>query len=76
MKWVLFLAVFFLALGAFLIISNHNLHLGVKEEISIFYGWYYHWLTSLVSQGEHITGYALKLDWLPTNTTDLNRTLE
>ena len=72
MRWVIFLVVFFLFLGAFLIISNENLHLRKQKELAVFYNLYYSWLSNLANQGEHLSGYAIKLDWLPTNSTLLN----
>jgi len=70
----LFIILIFLALGAFFIISNHNLHIGAKAEFEKFSGLYYSWLSGLFDNAKDITGYVIKSDWLPKtlNSTKLN----
>lgn len=56
---------FFLFLGAAFIISNHNLHLNVHDELRIFSQAYLGWFATLATHGVHITGYVVHSEWLP-----------
>lgn len=66
MKIVLGL-LFFLALGAFFIISNNNLALSSAENVPIFKMYYSQWVDSLLSQFKGVTGYVVNSDWLPSS---------
>ena len=55
----------FLFIGALLIISNYNLHLGDQLERDTFFGMYTGWLTSLFQQGIDVTGYVVGFQWMP-----------
>jgi hypothetical protein len=64
MKIVLFIMIFLLV-GAFFIISNGNLHLANKVEFNQFASAYYSWFGQIFSNAGHVTGYAIRMDWLP-----------
>lgn len=54
-----------LFLGALFIISNQNLHLAVSSERQTFFQDYSVWLGNLFHQAVDVTGYIIKVDWLP-----------
>jgi hypothetical protein len=54
-------------LGALFIISNHNLHLLVPAERTIFFDYFLSWVGTLFQQGVDVTGYIVKFEWLPKN---------
>ncbi|HKZ34143.1 MAG TPA: hypothetical protein VJ142_02830 [Candidatus Nanoarchaeia archaeon] len=56
-----------LVLGALFIISNQNLHLLVSQEREIFFNTYSGWITDIMGKIVDVTGYAVKLKWLPTS---------
>ena len=56
-----------LVLGALFIISNQNLHLLVSPEREIFFNAYSGWITDMTGKIVDVTGYAVKLKWLPTS---------
>ena len=55
----------FLFVGAFFIISNENLALNSSENVGIFFSGYGEWIDGLVNNGKIVTGYVLKMGWLP-----------
>ena len=67
---VFMLIIIFLLLGAFFIISNENLHLGDDEEFSEFSSAYKDWADGLTSNVKSLTGYLVKLEWLPPSDSD------
>ena len=54
-----------LFLGALFIISNNNLHLGDNVEREVFFNYYSSWLGNIFNQGQAITSYVVKFEWLP-----------
>ena len=64
MRTVLFVLKFFL-LGAFFIISNHNLALSVPEHRGEFVSDYKAWLLEITNNVVSATGNIVKLEWLP-----------
>ena len=62
---IFLLIIVFLLLGAFFIISNNNLALIVPKNIDIFIVKYIGWFSDLSQNIKSLTGYAIKLDWLP-----------
>ena len=71
MKVLMFL-VFFLLTGAFFIISNEQIHLNSPENIDHFLMLYSRWLDNLFDNGKIMTGYIVKMEWLPDNETISN----
>lgn len=65
----LIIALIFLLFGAFFIVSNENLHLSDKDDLSRFAGLYYDWFGGLFKNLGKITGYIGKISWLPGNQT-------
>ncbi len=57
--------VMFLLIGAFFIVSNNNIHLGISEERAKLSGIYYNWVNSLFDKVKEITSYVVKSEWLP-----------
>ena len=70
---VLMLIVFFLALGAFFVISNENLQLRNETDFIEFGNIFYSWIQSLFSNIIGLTGYVTHFDWLPKNITNSSR---
>jgi len=64
MKTFLFIMMF-LFVGAFFIISNENIALNSSENMGIFFSEYGEWIDSLFDNGKVVTGYVLKMGWLP-----------
>jgi len=64
MKTFLFIMLF-LFVGAFFIISNENIALNSSENVGIFFSEYGEWIDSLFGNGKVVTGYVLKMEWLP-----------
>lgn len=64
MKTFVFI-VFLLLLGAFFIISNENIKLNSKENILLFFDSYLSWLDKLLDNGKTVSGYVVKMEWLP-----------
>lgn len=60
---------FFLALGAFFIISNYNLALYEDSNTALFKVYYGQWVDSLIDQVGGITGYVVNSDWLPSQNS-------
>ncbi len=65
MKIVLFI-VMFLLIGAFFIISNSNLHIGNPEQRGQFMQDYHGWFVKIVNNTVGVSGYVIKMDWLPS----------
>ena len=63
---MLFLA--FLLLGGFFIVSNQNLHLINKEDVSVFYDSYLSWCGGILSNIKSVTGYVVNLKWIPSSS--------
>lgn len=63
------LVIIFLLLGAFFIVSNHGLHLSDAGEIKKFFGEYYSWAGSLLSNAKSIVGYVVEAKWLPSSNS-------
>ncbi|MBS3089562.1 hypothetical protein J4461_01625 [Candidatus Pacearchaeota archaeon] len=55
----------FLLIGAFLIISNNNLHISQSEGRVIFARSYYNWIFGLFGNVKSLTGYFVSTEWLP-----------
>jgi len=64
MKIAIFLVIFLLA-GAFMVISNNNLHIGDSEEFNKFMGIYYGWFFKLFDNVKSVTGYVVNVNWMP-----------
>ena len=64
MKTFLFILMF-LFVGAFFIISNENIALNSSENVGMFFEEYGGWIDSLFGNGKVVTGYVLKMEWLP-----------
>ena len=61
-----FLIVFMLfILGALFIISNNNLLMFEKENVSEFVDLYINWVDNIYQNTKLITGNIVKQDWLP-----------
>ncbi len=67
------LLIFFLALGAFFVISNENLQLRNEADFMEFGNIFYSWIQSLFSNLISVTGYVTNFDWLPKNMTNSSR---
>lgn len=61
--------VMFLLIGAFYIISEKNLALRNSDSLEKFGVYYTSWLGSIIENLGYLTGYVVKLDWLPMNVT-------
>ena len=59
------LAMVFLLMGAFFIISNGNLHMNRAYDVGIFMKSYYLWFGSLFDNAKGMTAYVVKSEWLP-----------
>ncbi len=57
--------VFFLLFGAFFIISENNIKLNNQENIKEFFDEYKEWLVKLTDNTKTVSGYVLKMGWLP-----------
>jgi len=64
MKIFMFI-IMFLLIGAFFIISEENMHLGNSEERGQFFDIYGHWFDGLIDNAGVVSGYVIKMDWLP-----------
>ena len=64
MKTLMFVVVFLL-IGAFFIISNENLKMNEKPNVSAFFKMYGSWMTGLLKNSGQLAGYVVKMDWLP-----------
>ena len=50
----------FLLLGAFFIITDHNIHLNKGNEMNKFIGFYYSWFAGLFDNVKGVTGYVIR----------------
>jgi len=66
MKVYLFI-LFFLLLGAFFIITEHNLALKNTEARVELGNTYLSWVGQVLGNSVRLTGYVAKLEWLPKN---------
>lgn len=62
---ILILVVMFLCIGAFFIISQNNLALDSSENADKFISLYKTWLEKTFENLGSLTGYVIKMDWLP-----------
>jgi len=69
---VLMFIILFLLIGAFSIVSNENIKLNSKENINHFFDLYGKWFDKLVGNGEVVSGYVIKMKWLPNDNEDIN----
>ncbi|MFW6025029.1 MAG: hypothetical protein ACOCRX_01675 [Candidatus Woesearchaeota archaeon] len=71
MKLITYILIFLL-FGAFLIQVNYEFNLKDKEDQRGFLYHFGSWVSNLFSNVKTLTGYAIRMDWLPdgTNVTD------
>ena len=71
MKLITYILIFLL-FGAFLIQVNYEFNLKDKEDQRGFLYHFGSWVSNLFSNVKTLTGYAIRMDWLPdgTNATD------
>ena len=62
--------VIFLLMNAFFIISENNLKLNDPENIKVFMSAYVGWFKSIGNNLGTITGNAVDLTWIPTNSSE------
>ena len=58
-----------IVLGALFIISEQNLYLTVASDRAIFFNVYSSWVREIFNQAAQVTGYVVRLDWLPRDFT-------
>ncbi len=66
MKVLMFLLIF-LFFGAFFIVSNNNLKLNTKENVSLFFSSYFSWFDDLTQNTKTLMGSVVRMDWFPKN---------
>ncbi len=59
------LVVMFLLFGAFFIISENNLALSHDGNLDKFISEYVDWIDRLGGNAGSVSGYLIKMDWLP-----------
>ena len=64
MKTLMFIIIFLL-IGAFFIISNQNIQLNSSENVGVFFKEYAEWIDDLIANGRVVSGYVVKMEWLP-----------
>lgn len=64
MKVFMFI-IMFLLIGAFFIISEENINLNHSEGRAKFFDLYGHWFDKLIDNGGVVSGYVVKMGWLP-----------
>ncbi len=64
MKFLIIVILFFV-LSALFIISNNKLALYEKENVEKFSELYIDWINQVYENSQTITGYAVKMNWLP-----------
>lgn len=57
--------IFFLLLGGFFIIAENNIYLNESEGVGEFFSLYGEWIDGLVDNGGVVSGYVVKMGWLP-----------
>jgi hypothetical protein len=61
--------VIFLFIGVFFIISQHHLNVSDSKDLTAFASYYGEWLGNTFHNSVRTAGYAVKLDWLPKNSS-------
>jgi len=69
MKKIFILITIFLLIGAYLIKTNYNLNLEEKQGQKTFINKFALWLFELGKNIKDITASAIKMDWLPENSS-------
>lgn len=64
MKLLMIVLIFFF-FGAFFIVSQDNLALSSSANLDKFMAAYSSWLNHLLGNVGGVTGYLIKMDWLP-----------
>jgi len=64
MKTFMFI-ILFLLIGAFFIISDQDIRLNNSKNVDLFFKEYAGWIDDLVGNGRVVSGYVVKLEWLP-----------
>lgn len=64
MKVIMFI-ILFLLLGAFFIISEEKTKLNSNENLEKFFDDYADWINKLFDNSKTISGYVVKMRWLP-----------
>ena len=62
---IIIAVIFFLLIGAFFIISEENIQLNSNENIQRFFLLYSEWVKKLIDNSNTISGYIVKMEWLP-----------
>lgn len=62
---VLIFVIVFLLIGGFFIISNKNIALNGSENVGLFFREYASWIDALAGNGKVVSGYVVKMEWLP-----------
>jgi len=57
--------VFFLLVGAFFIISENNIQMNNTENFKSFFSVYTSWLFEIFDNTKELTGYFIRMEWLP-----------
>lgn len=65
MNRILLVFIIFFFLSALFIISNNNLAMHKQENLLKFSQIYLGWLEGIYSNVVKVTGYVVKLDWIP-----------
>jgi len=69
MKFFMFF-IFFLLLGGFFIIAEQGINLSNEGGIEIFFVSYGRWIEGLINNSQSVSGYVVKMDWLPSSEAD------
>lgn len=64
MKILIFLFMF-LVLGGFYIIGDSNIQLRESGQSQVFFTKYLSWFGSVFDNARGVSGYVIRLDWLP-----------
>ncbi|MEK6928765.1 MAG: hypothetical protein AABW65_02310 [Nanoarchaeota archaeon] len=70
---IILLIIFFLFCGAFLIVSNENIHLNKKEESEKFALFYYNWISNGLENARSISAHAVNLEWFSKNSSNFTK---
>tara|TARA_B100001971_G_scaffold109194_1_gene100256 strand:- start:335 stop:550 length:216 start_codon:yes stop_codon:yes gene_type:complete len=57
--------ILFLLIGAFFIISENKIQINNTNNIDTFLSLYANWLSTLLDNTKTVTGYVVKMGWLP-----------
>ena len=63
--------IMFLFIGGFFIISNQNIQLNSSENVKVFFKEYSRWIDDLIENGRVVSGYVIKMEWLPDKEYEL-----